>query len=259
VVLLSACNHGDSTIAQRGDDAGPEPADPAGDVQTFDPDVEYAASHILIMYRGVPGAPASIQRTRAEADDLARRILVLIHTDRAWFEDLARKYSDDPRTRDRGGYLGVFKIGELIPAFEQVLTELQVGEVGGPVETEYGFHVVRREPLRKIRVQHILVAWRGARKTGNVERTKEEALELARDIHARLLREPDTFCTIALSLSDDPNNSARCGELGWVEPGEFTPEIDALLFRLRPGEVSEIVESPFGFHVFRREPAEQTP
>jgi parvulin-like peptidyl-prolyl isomerase len=108
--------------------------------------------------------------------------------------------------------------------------------------------------VRQIHARHILVAWRGASKTGHdVSRSREKAQSIARSLHERAVRNPASFCELALRLSDDPNNRTECGDLGWLEPGQLTQEIEAVLFRLKPGEISPVVESPYGFHVFKRE------
>jgi len=58
------------------------------------------------------------------------------------FGEMALLYSQDPSAKDRGD-LGYFKKGELLPAFEKELNRLRVGEVGGIIRTEFGFHLIR--------------------------------------------------------------------------------------------------------------------
>jgi parvulin-like peptidyl-prolyl isomerase len=55
---------------------------------------------------------------------------------------MALLYSQDPSAKDRGD-LGYFKKGELLPAFEKELDRLRVGEVGGIIRTQYGFHLIK--------------------------------------------------------------------------------------------------------------------
>ncbi|MFO7653352.1 MAG: peptidylprolyl isomerase [Candidatus Krumholzibacteriia bacterium] len=244
IVLLGACR--DDSPA----DGGGEGTGPAGEEASE----AAAASHVLVTFRGCVGAPADLARTRAQAEEIARRIVVLLRTRRGRFEELARKNSDDPRTAERGGYLGVFRRGEALPEIELTLFALQEGQVGGPVETPFGFHVLRREPVQRIRARHILVQWTGAKMApAALSRTRAEAAAAAAKWHGRALAEPEQFCRLALECSDDASNRARCGDLGWVEPGALSPEIDSVLFHLEPGEVSPVIESVYGFHIFRRE------
>ncbi len=59
------------------------------------------------------------------------------------FKALAKTFSIDP-SKKFGGDLGTLKKGELMPALEEVLRGLEVGETGGPVRTEMGYHILRR-------------------------------------------------------------------------------------------------------------------
>ena len=218
-------------------------------------DREAAASHILIMYTGSREAGPQITRSRSEADDAARRVHVLLRTNRASFEELARKYSDDDHTRDRDGYIGVFRRGEMTLAFDRVVFGLEVGQISGVLETEYGFHVIRREPVRWYHIHHLLIAWHDARKNASrATRSHQQAKQLAEKIRQQAVQNKTDFCQLARKYSDYPGNRAACGDLGWIEPGTLSPDIEAVIFKLQPGAVSEVVESPYGFHVFWRQP-----
>jgi peptidyl-prolyl cis-trans isomerase C len=59
------------------------------------------------------------------------------------FAKLAAESSDDPGTKSKGGELGLFSKGSMVPAFEQVAFSLKPGEVSELVETEFGFHVIK--------------------------------------------------------------------------------------------------------------------
>jgi peptidyl-prolyl cis-trans isomerase SurA len=58
------------------------------------------------------------------------------------FQELAKKYSDDPSAKD-GGDLGKFKKGEMLPEFEKILSELKPGEISEPFSTPSGLHIVK--------------------------------------------------------------------------------------------------------------------
>jgi len=68
------------------------------------------------------------------------------------FEELARKYSDDPSAKE-GGDLGTFKKGEMLPEFEAALMKLQPGEVGEPFATQSGIHIVKLEERSQVEGQ----------------------------------------------------------------------------------------------------------
>ncbi len=79
------------------------------------------------------------------------------------------------------------------------------------------------------------------------------------DSVARALRNGADFATAARRFSDDVATREQGGELGWFRRGQMVREFDAIAFRLRPGQISNPVRSPFGYHVIeveRVEPAE---
>ncbi len=63
------------------------------------------------------------------------------------FEEAAREYSADVSTAEQGGSLGWFTWGTMVPAFESALRSLQVGEISGPVQTDFGVHLIRLDGL----------------------------------------------------------------------------------------------------------------
>jgi peptidyl-prolyl cis-trans isomerase SurA len=99
---------------------------------------EQTISHILfVVSQDAPSREEERVRTQAEA--------VLQQLRRgADFAALARQYSSGP-SAERGGVLGTFKPGELLPEFEAVVTALKPGEISDIVRTPIGFHIIRVE------------------------------------------------------------------------------------------------------------------
>lgn len=123
-------------------DAGTEaPTDnaPAGN----DNPSEIEASHVLVMYRGSLRAPENVTRSKDEAQQRVREVLRRARA-RQDFAGLAREFSDEPGAGDRGGSLGRFGRGAMVPAFEQAAFALRVGQVSDVVETPFGYHVIKR-------------------------------------------------------------------------------------------------------------------
>lgn len=215
--------------------------------------VEYAASHILITHAESVWHPPEVTRSRKEASNLARHIAVLTRQRGADFADLAREYSEDPVAQESGGYLGIFRTGEMVIPFEVAVKNMRVGQVGVVTETEFGFHIIKRHPIRRVHGHHILIAWRDAVNVSTgVRRTKEQARTLAEEVRALATADGADLCELALRFSDDPNNSSSCGDIGLVEPGLVQASFEEALFKLKPGMVSEIVESDYGYHIIWR-------
>lgn len=101
------------------------------------------ARHVLIQYMGAQRAAPSVVRTKDQALAVAQEVLKRARAG----EDLARlavEYSDEPGAGARGGSLGRFGRGQMVPAFEEAAFRLKVGEVSEIVETGFGYHVIQR-------------------------------------------------------------------------------------------------------------------
>jgi peptidyl-prolyl cis-trans isomerase SurA len=72
------------------------------------------------------------------------------------------------------------------------------------------------------------------------------------------LRAGADFATAARRFSDDPASRDQGGELGWFRRGYMVRQFEAAAFRLRPGQISDVVETPFGFHIIQTERIEPT-
>jgi peptidyl-prolyl cis-trans isomerase SurA len=109
---------------------------------------QLAGAHILIAYKGAMRAKGTITRSKAQALARARHVAALARARPASFAALARQYSDGP-TAPRGGELGQWTRGRMVPAFDRAVVALKVGQVSGAVETPFGFHVIIRRAPRK--------------------------------------------------------------------------------------------------------------
>lgn len=103
---------------------------------------ERHARHILINF----GADKAEAKKRIEA--LAGKV-----TKGADFASLASSQSDDPGSKAKGGDLGWVRRGQMLEKFEQALFALGKGEVSAPVETEFGWHLIRLEDVREARTR----------------------------------------------------------------------------------------------------------
>jgi len=98
------------------------------------------ASHILLMYQGSSRSTAT--RTKDEAqqqiDALGRQL-----EGGGDFAALARQHSDCPSGK-QGGDLGSFGRGQMVKPFEDTAFGLQVGQTSGVIETDFGYHIIKR-------------------------------------------------------------------------------------------------------------------
>jgi peptidyl-prolyl cis-trans isomerase D len=92
--------------------------------------------HILLM---------TVGKTDAEVDEIKKKAQDILTQAKKGsnFEDLAKKYSEDPGTKDKGGDLGWIVQGQTVAEFEKVAFSLPKGSISDLVKTQYGFHIIK--------------------------------------------------------------------------------------------------------------------
>ncbi|MBW1295476.1 peptidylprolyl isomerase [Aquimarina litoralis] len=101
------------------------------------------ASHILVSWKGL-GTAGDTERTKEEAKTLADSLLAVVKTDKAKFLTLAKDFSADNSNKDKGGDLGYFPPGRMVPAFNDYIVDNNIGDMG-VVETQFGYHIITIE------------------------------------------------------------------------------------------------------------------
>ena len=213
--------------------------------------VEMNLSQILV---AVPenASPEQIAARRARADEVARQLRT-----GADFSKMAATYSDAPDAL-KGGEIGWRDPDRLPEVFANELRKLNPGQVTSIIKTNVGFHILRMAEKRKLadapagdtavvqqtRVSHILMK---PTPTMNAAEVKKKLLELKE----KIVSKSATFEDLARQNSQEPGSAAKGGDLGWLEPGDAGPEFDQALATLKPGEISDVIESPFGLHILR--------
>ena len=95
-----------------------------------------------------------------------------------------------------------------------------------------------------------MVEWSGSWRTRS-ERSKEQASSRAQSARDLLLA-GRAFEEVAREYSDESVVETTGGELGWVAPGQLIPSFEEALFALDHGEISRVLETPYGYHVIQR-------
>ena len=206
-------------------------------------DSEYLLSHILVLVPPQANAEQIESRRR-------RAVQALSELRRgANFAQIAASYSDAPDST-QGGNLGWRAAARLPGIFLETIERLQPGEVSDILRSPNGFHIIKLAEKRgkaaaapgvqQTHVRHILV------------RTREglpdaEARERLRRLRERIAGGAD-FSDVAKQNSEDAS-APKGGDLGWVAAGDTVPEFERAMNALRPGEVSQPVQTPFGWHL----------
>lgn len=166
------------------------------------------------------------------------------------FFQLAAEYSDAPDAVE-GGALGWRTPDRLPGLFAEVVSRMQPGQVSDVLRSAAGLHIVKfagarggelagPEQLEQTRARHILL------------RTSEVVSDADAEARLLTLRERiaygESFEDLAKVHSDDLSG-ARGGDLGWIDRGDTVPEFERAMDALQPGEISQPVRSPFGWHL----------
>lgn len=208
--------------------------------------VEYDVAHVLVR---VPeqASPEQVEQARARAARV--RAEAAAGGD---FARLAASYSDAADAL-QGGAMGWRAPGRLPDLFAEALGDMKPGEVSPLLRSPAGFHVLKlvgrrgageAAPVTQTRARHILL------KTSEVV-SEEEARRRLEGLRERIAAGAD-FAELARLNSED-GTAALGGDLGWVYPGDTVPEFERAMAALKPGEMSGVVRTPFGFHLIRVE------
>ncbi|MGC8775466.1 MAG: foldase protein PrsA [Chlorobaculum sp.] len=140
------------------------------------------------------------------------------------FAALAREYSDDPGSREKGGDLGFTRKGELVPSFEDAASALKPGQISGIVESRFGYHIIQLigKDGNRIHARHILALF-DQRKT-DIPAT----IALLKSIREDILSGKATFAEMAKKYSDDPASATNGG---LITSGSGSPDLEVATLR----------------------------
>lgn len=205
---------------------------------------EFNVSHILVR---VPenASPEQINERRTRAEQALGQL-----RNGADFRQVAAAFSDAPDALS-GGAMGWREESRLPTIFIDTVRSLRVGEVSEVLRSPNGFHLVRLNDKRgsqtpvivqQTNARHILI------RTNELVSESEARARLV-GLKERLENKAD-FAALARANSED-GSAAKGGDLGWLSPGDTVPEFERAMNALQPGQISEPVKSPFGWHLIQ--------
>lgn len=205
---------------------------------------EFNVSHILVR---VPenARPDQIQGRQERAEQALTQL-----KSGSDFRQVAAAFSESPDAL-QGGDMG-WRDGDRLPTlFFDALRNMKNGELSAVLRSPNGFHILKLNERRggqaavlvqQTNARHILI------KASELV-SDNEARNRLRNLKERLENKTD-FAQIARANSED-TSASRGGDLGWLSPGDTVPEFERAMNALQPGQISEPVRSPFGWHLIQ--------
>jgi len=215
------------------------------------PDAQPEVDIAQVLVRVPENATADqIAKQKAKADDVYRQA-----AGGADFGKLAATYSDAPEAL-QGGELGYRPLDRLPQLFVDAVLPLDAGGIAAPVRSPNGFHILKvvakrsaaaakaggaQAPVVQTHARHILI------KVNEVV-TADQAKARLEDVRARIIAKTASFEDMARAYSNDASAN-RGGDLGTLYPGDTVAEFETAMNALQPGEISQPVQTPFGYHL----------
>ena len=200
----------------------------------------------------IPFSAADTPEIKAEKQRLAADLISRIDDD---FPLAAARAAARQNTAIEvgGAELGWRKAKQLPSLFADIVVEMEIGEVEGPIEAGNGLHIIQlvdkqggtEQFVNQTRVRHIMLS-------PNEIRDEVQTEAEIRRIHQRILDGED-FAAIARQNSDDASSVVGGGDLDWVNEGGMPVEMEQVVDALEINGVSEPFRSQVGWHVARVE------
>lgn len=129
----------------------------------------------------------------------------------------------------------------------EIIDKIHVTE--SAVRAYYKTHQEEFKNPELLRARHIFIRI----DLNNAADEDKDKAKLKIDGLMKRIKSGEDFAKLAGEFSDDPDSKTKGGDLGFFQRGRMSPEFDKVAFSLKPGEFSDVVETPFGYHIIRVE------
>ncbi len=204
---------------------------------------EYRASHIFFIEDSI--------NTKEKIEEKIKTAYNLLNQGED-FAKVVKDFSMDNETKNNGGDVYYFTAGQIGSAIiEDAVYSLKVGEVFPMVvRSGMGYHIIKVTDIQprkqSVKLAHIFAAFQDS--VGVKDSLK--ALKKIQQAEAEL-KKGAKFEDLAATYSDDKYSNKKGGEFGDFDRGKIVRELDEAAFKLKPGEISNIVKTPYGYHIVK--------
>lgn len=203
---------------------------------------EYLLSHIMI---GVPdqATPDQIDVRRRRAEEALEQI-----KGGKEFSQVAAAYSD-AQDAIQGGDLGWRTPARLPTIFQSAVRTLGKGDVSPVLRSAGGFHIVKVNDSRSLNAPTIVEQTHARHILVRVNEVTSESEAKAKIDRVKDRIEQGAKFADQARINSEDGSSSKGGDLGWVSPGDTVPEFEQAMAKLKVGEMSGPVRTPFGWHL----------
>lgn len=171
------------------------------------------------------------------------------------FNSVAKSNSEDPSAVSNAGDLGYFTAFQMVFPFEEAAYTSPINKVSSIIRTKFGYHILKVTDVRDARgimkAAHIMVS---VKRDANESEITDGQRKID-EIYEKAMK-GENFDELALNFSDDPGSSEKGGKLPEFGSGTQTrmvPEFEEAAFKLTTdGEISEPIQTNYGFHIIKR-------
>ena len=196
------------------------------------------ASHILLKTD-----PSNDQEKKNEAADLLAKL-----KDGADFATMAKEISEDPGSALRGGDLGFFAKGQMVPSFEQAVFSLEEGEISEVIKTNFGYHIIKLSAIQPAATTDLALVMPGIKEQLLTEKAKGKAFEDAGTAYEKIFQAG----SLSKYTSTAQVNLLSTDFFSQVDPPvalQQLPEITNKALSLQKGDLSSLIEGEKGYFI----------
>lgn len=197
----------------------------------------YKTRHILLE---IKPSESSLEETLIKTQKIREEIISGLS-----FDSAAKKYSEDPGSKDVGGNLGYVPRGTFVQEFDQAAFTLNLNTLSEPIKTQFGYHLmeVLKRSGEKVEVRHILIGIKTSEKDKND--TYKKTAEIIKKIKTK-----EDFINKAKELSDDTTSGPQGGYMGMIDLDQYQiKELSNIIKNVSINTPSAPVLTQFGYHI----------
>jgi peptidyl-prolyl cis-trans isomerase D len=214
---------------------------------------------LVAVTAGVDVTPAELQKAYKEqntkikfdyalitADDVEKQIKINETELKAFYTNNKARYENSIPEKRQVRYFVI----------DRKMTEAKTPVTASDLQEYYNSHADQYRVPERVKVRHILVQTPPPGTDGKVD---QKALDAARAKAENLLKQLKSgadFAELAKNNSDDPGSKGQGGDLGWIVKGQMVAPFENSAFSMNKGQMSDLVQSDFGFHIIQTEDKE---